>query len=209
MLPVGSQVSVVWEGERYPATIVGREIKDWEHFYDVQYNDGSYGEDLTVEMHELQMLDSNTKLFAETNVSAQKRTVTEVGDDLQQQQPQKKAKLNGSINTTDDTMVVGSADAVGESIVGQLAVVHHAERLGFASQDISALQNTIKIMQASTIALELKALAAEEAAKYYEDETSTMHVFSGKQTSTIDRLKELALNAGVDVAIVIDAAKVK
>ena len=209
MLPVGSQVSVVWEGERYPATIIVREIEDWEHFYDVQYNDGSYGEDLTVEMHELQMLDSNTKLFAETNVSAQKRTVTEVGDDLQQQQPQKKAKLNGSINTTDDTMVVGSADAVGESIVGQLAVVHHAGRLGFASQDISALQNTIKIMQASTIALELKALAAEEAAKYYEDETSTMHVFSGKQTSTIDRLKELALNAGVDVAIVIDAAKVK
>lgn len=49
---------------------------------------------------------------------------------------------------------------------------------------------------------------AEELSKYYEEETATMQIFSSKQTDTIDRLKELALLAGVDASIVADAGKV-
>ena len=48
--------------------------------------------------------------------------------------------------------------------------------------------------------------AAEEESKYHEEETVTMQIYSGKQTSAIDKLKALALQAGVDAAVVAEAA---
>ena len=45
-------------------------------------------------------------------------------------------------------------------------------------------------------------------AKYHEEETATMQIFSSKQTDAIDRLKALSLHAGLDVALITKAAKV-
>ena len=42
-----------------------------------------------------------------------------------------------------------------------------------------------------------------------EEETAATQIFSGRQTSAIDRLKALALQAGVDASLVDEAAKVK
>lgn len=46
-------------------------------------------------------------------------------------------------------------------------------------------------------------------AKYHEEETATMQIFSANQTDAIDRLTTVALNAGVDIARITKAANVR
>ena len=287
MLPVGSRVNVLWVDERYPATIIAREIVDQLHFYDVQYGDGSYGEDLTVELHELQLLGVGAaENAAGTNASAPKRKVADVDDDLQQQQSKKKSKSDGATGASGEARVVEKAGALAGDSIGSAATAEFVP--SSASQESSALKNTPRIMKAHMVALEETKMAAleepgaaaseesaqsyasevsalkntvkmvqvsfgaaeelarnrkleieslkktvdslktafdavqelgdyykerastaEESAKFFADESNTAHAFSEKQTSAIDRLRELALNAGVDVGIVTDAANVK
>lgn len=64
-------------------------------------------------------------------------------------------------------------------------------------------------MAAKQRACNKKVTATEELAKYHEEETSTMQIFSSLQMDAIDRLKQIALQAGVDPAVIVEAAKVR
>lgn len=296
VLPISSRVSVLWEGERYPATVVGRTC-----WFDVRYDDGSYGEGLTVDKHELELLGMSV---AAGGKSAQKRKAVPICDgcgvefalpvslrrhmatscpkrampvklkvtaslspfqssispkkvaleaeetDGMQQQPQKKkptvraAAAAAAGAAIDDVGVASSADEGNndsssaatmnffkdcdlgitpgntpwtvESMKATIGVAQHAQHIArnctLENASLKKANGSLKIaldaVQKIADHYMQKASSAEEVAKYHEDETGTMHIFSGKQTSTIDRLKELALKAGVDVGIVNDAAKV-
>ena len=65
-----------------------------------------------------------------------------------------------------------------------------------------------EVAQLKNVHAEEVALLKNEA-KYHEEETSTMQIFSSLQMDAIDRLKQIALQAGVDPAVIVEAAKVR
>ena len=175
-LPVGSRVNVLWGGVRYPATISGRQCA-----YDVAFDDGSYGESLTVNEHELKALRASSA----GSTSAQKRPASQVvaADYVP---PRKKSKMDDAADATTPGLGVPTSTKI-EGSIGTVGV--------------AAVQNLAAYYKEKTA-------EAEDLAKYHEGETGMMHIFSSKQTTTIDRLTMLALNAGVDAGVVTEAAKV-
>lgn len=75
-----------------------------------------------------------------------------------------------------------------------------------ARSDASAVIKKVKVERDGANA---KAAAAADDAEYHEGETSTMHIFSGRQTSTIERLVQLATELGGDPVVIKAAAQVR
>ena len=75
-----------------------------------------------------------------------------------------------------------------------------------ARSDASAVIKKVKVERDGAKA---KAAAAADDAEYYEGETGTMHIFSNRQTCTIERLVQLATELGGDPAAIKAAAQVR
>jgi len=100
-----------------------------------------------------------------------------------------------------------------EAVQGQAA----AEQLAAAAEgaaaaavgEAAAAENKATAAEGKAVAAEGKAAAALDDAKYQEEETTTMQIFSGAQTLAIERLIRLAQDADVCPQAIAAAAKVK
>lgn len=82
----------------------------------------------------------------------------------------------------------------------------HAPKAAAVSR--AEVQTVLKKIKVERDDAKQKAAAAEDDAEYQEEETKTMQIFSGKQTLAIERLVQLAKDAGVDTTAIKAAAKV-
>ena len=190
-MAVGSWVRVLWRGTKYPAVVnavysVDSTVDHVEpDHYDVTYEDGSLGENLTVEAHLLELIEGKTA----GNALKRKARLTKpnVGE-LQQELKKTKLSLKQTGKRAAAALLASEAKA--------------AEDFKFLLEENAKVVAVLRKNHAKEV-VQLK-----NEAKYHEEETATMQIFSSKQTDAIDRLKALSLHAGLDVALITKAAKV-
>lgn len=220
----GSRVNVTWEGKQYPATVM-----DCKWSYNVEYDDdGSFGEHL--EEGALQPLKQQSRKKKGT-AGLLKRKRAPGHSELQQQQ---QLQLQQQQHRALAKKVKVQLEAEALAFKTKLASKERAFQKKLASteltlkKEVAARDETIeyqeksfekklaakertceKRLAAKQRACNKKVTATEELAKYHEEETSTMQIFSSLQMDAIDRLKQIALQAGVDPAVIVEAAKVR
>ena len=196
-IAIGARVNAFWRGKQYPATILDREFA-----YDVEYDDG------TVEY---------TKPVATVELIAS----TDTNDSNPGKIAKRKIPRLVDLHVALKKAKVASAE-LEASCIKQLAdcKVRFEEKAASIEDafnaKLSERQEWFKdyiaknaLYKEKACAATKKAAAAEKLARHHKEETVTMQILGRKQKSAIERLKELAVQAGVDASLVNAASEVK
>ena len=190
---VGTFITIRWGGDKHWYAGVIDEYNQQNGMHHVLYNDDSSSEWLTL----------NLRLTYRLHASKVESHPDRWGDDAQE-----KAAADAEVHiklltrkvTTSESNVRTSTERARKILKQAKADIDVAEAC--ARKQCRAADATAA--SATTQAAEAKELFEEQ-----QEETNVMQIFSGRQTDAIDRLKALALQAGLDPQLVATAAELR